>query len=242
MIEAGLWGLVGGSALVLGAAIGLLLPIGQRTLAAIMAFGAGVLIAALAFELADEAFARGGTDALALGMVAGALTFFVGDLVIDRAGGEHRKRAAGQQKEGAAMAIVLGAALDGIPESIVIGVSLLDGASVSVAIVAAVFLSNVPESLSAAVGLRAAGRSARWIMSLWLLVAATAGIAALAGYALLDGAGGNTIGIIQAFAAGAILTMLTDTMFAEAYDDGGPEIGVITVFGFALAYLLSQAG
>lgn len=248
------WGLLASSSLLLGGVLALTLPITKRALGLIMAFGAGVLISAVAYDLVQEAQSKAaGSGRVAYGLFAGAITFFLGDAYVDRAGGGDRKRShgtGGGNSGGSggggggnfALPVVLGIVLDGIPESIVIGVSLLDGASVSVAIVAAVFLSNVPESLSAAVGLRAAGRSARWIMSLWLLVAATAGIAALAGYALLDGAGGNTIGIIQAFAAGAILTMLTDTMIPEAYDDGGPEIGVITVFGFALAYLLSQAG
>jgi ZIP family zinc transporter len=207
-----------------------------------MAFGSGVLISALAFELADEAFVSGGTDALALGMVGGAIAFSGGNLIINRSGGRDRKRADGRQKEGAAMAIVLGAALDGVPESIVVGTSLLEGGGVSMAIVVAVFLSNVPESLSAAVGLRKAGRSARWIIALWAGVALTAGLASMLGYGLLGDASGNTIGLIQAFAAGAILTMLVDTMIPEAYDDGGPEVGVVTVLGFALAYLLSQLG
>jgi ZIP family zinc transporter len=241
MIEAGLWGLLGGGALVLGAGAGLLLRAPQRVIGLIMGFGAGVLISALAFELTEEAFRRGGADAVALGLALGALTFFGGDWWLDRRGGQDRKRSGGQQAGAAATGLVLGALLDGIPESVAIGASLLGGEGVGVAVVAAVFLSNVPESLSAATGLRQAGRSPRWILVLWTAVALVSALAAAIGYATLDGASPNLLGGIQAFAAGAILTMLADTMIPEATDSGGAAVGLVTVLGFALAFLLSNA-
>jgi len=134
---------------------------------------------------------------------------------------------------------VIGSLLDGIPESAAIGISLLEGEGVGIAVVAAVFISNVPESLSAAVGLRAAGRSAAWIMGLWVAVAGASALAALAGFVLLDGAPGDLIGGIQAFAAGAIVVMLADTMIPEAYEDSGRWVGLVTAAGFGLAFLLS---
>ncbi|MCW2999565.1 MAG: putative integral rane protein [Solirubrobacterales bacterium] len=241
MVEAAFWGFVGGVALLLGAAAGLSLPVTKRAIGLIMGFGAGVLISALAFELTQEAFDVGGTDAVALGLAGGALTFFAGDRIIDRRGGRHRKRSSGQQAEGNPQAIVLGAVLDGIPESVAIGVSLLGGKGVGVAVVAAVFLSNVPESLAAATGLRAAGHSTRWIMGVWLVVALVSALAAAVGYAALGGASANVIAIIQAFAAGAILTMLADTMMPEAFAEGGDLVGLVTVLGFAGAFVLSTA-
>jgi ZIP family zinc transporter len=240
MLEAGFWGFVGGFALLIGAVAGLALPASQRTIGLVMAFGAGVLISALAFELTDEAYRRGGVDAVAFGLAGGSIAFFVGDWILDHHGGKHRKRSGGEQAGGSGSAIVLGALMDGIPESVAIGVTLLGGGGVGAAVVAAVFLSNVPESLSAATGLRKAGRSTTYILLLWTAVVAVSALAAVAGYGLLGDASGNTIAAIQAFAAGAILTMLADTMMPEAFEHGGDVVGLVTVLGFSAAFLLSR--
>lgn len=241
MLTAAFWGLVGGISLVLGAIAGLTLPVSRRAVGLIMGFGAGVLISAVAFELTEEAYRVGGTDAVGVGIALGALTFFAGDRVIDGRGGNGRKRSGGQQAGGAAAAIVLGAVLDGIPESVAIGVSLLDGGGVGVAVVVAVFLSNVPESLAAATGLQKAGHSTRWILGLWAVVTLVSAGAAGLGYAALGGAPDNVVAAIQAFAAGAILTMLADTMMPEAFEEGGDLVGLVTVLGFAGAFVLSTA-
>jgi zinc transporter, ZIP family len=157
MWEAAWWGFVGGFALIVGAVIGLVFRSAAKVVGLVMAFGSGVLISALAFELTAEAFDRGGGPSVVGGLAAGAVTFFIGDWMIDHHGGQHRKRSGGQQSAGSPGAIVLGSLLDGIPESVAIGASILGGGSVGVAVVAAVFLSNVPESMSAATGLRKAG-------------------------------------------------------------------------------------
>ncbi len=239
MLQAGFWGLVAGFALLVGAVVGLTVPIGQRTIGLVMGFGAGVLISALAFELTEEAFRLAGFDAVAVGLALGAVAFFLADLAVDRRGGGGRKRSSGEQEGGSAKAIAAGALLDGVPESIAIGISLVGGGTVGLAVVAAVFLSNVPESLSAAVGLRKAGHSVGYVLGLWGGVMLVSGLAAAVGCGLLGGVGEDPIATIQAFAAGAILTMLADTMMPESFEHGGPAAGLVTVLGFALAFLLT---
>lgn len=238
MAEAAFWGAVGASSLLIGAVLGLVFSLPRAAIGLILGFGAGTLISALSFELTEEAFKLGGADAVAIGLGAGALAYFIGDRLISRRGGEHRMSSMGEQSGGAASALLLGAVLDGIPESAVIGITLLEGGSVGVAVLAAVFLSNLPESLSSATGMKR-GHSSRYVLAVWLVVVTISALSAALGYGLLDGASGNTIGLIQAFAGGAVLTMLVDTMVPEAIKRGGKAVGLVTVLGFALAYLLS---
>jgi zinc transporter, ZIP family len=239
MAEAAFWGALGASSLLLGAVIGFVVWIRRPVIGLILAFGAGTLISALAFELTEEAFQLGGADAVAIGLALGALAYSAGDLAIERRGGGNRMSSMGEQRESTASALLLGAVLDGIPESAVIGITLLEGSGVGVAVLAAVFLSNLPESLSASTGMRMAGQSARHVLGVWSIVVLAGAISAALGYSLLDGASGNTIAVIQAFAGGAVLTMLADTMIPEAHRHSGNAVGLVVVLGFALAYLLS---
>lgn len=239
MLEAAGWGLVGGASLVIGAAIGVAIRCPGRVVGLVLAFGAGTLVSALTFELTEDAYALGGADAVALGLALGALTFFAGDALVDMRGGKMRMSHTGEQSEGSARALLLGAVLDGIPESAVIGITLLTGGEVGVAVLAAVFLSNLPEGLSSSSGLRQAGWPAARVLGVWTLVALVCAISAAAGYGLLENASGNTIGLINAFAAGAVLTMLADVMFPEALEHGGRAAGLATALGFAVAFLLT---
>jgi ZIP family zinc transporter len=240
MGEALFWGLFAGSSLLVGAAVTFTVRIGKKALGLVMGFGVGVLISAVAYELVLEAFDVGaGTGGVAAGLFAGAAAFYVGDALIDRVGGHGRKRSDGRQQGGAPLAIVLGIVLDGIPEAMVIGLGLLEGAGVSVAVIAAVFLSNLPESIAATSGLSAAGWARARIVVLWSAVMLVTGIAALAGYALFDGASARTLAFVTAFAGGAILTMLADTMMPEAFENGEREVGLATTLGFALAFALT---
>jgi ZIP family zinc transporter len=206
----------------------------------VLAFGAGVLISAVAYELFLDATETSDRLRIATaGLFAGSLTFYAGDAVIDRMGGEERKSMGGRQAGGVALAIVLGIVLDGIPESFVVGVDLLKGNGVSAAFIAAVFLSNLPEAAAASTGLRESGWEARRIYGLWVVVVLVSATAAALGYGLLGDASQNVIAFVLAFAAGAILTMLADTMMPEAFEQGGRAAGLLTTLGFAVAFGIS---
>jgi ZIP family zinc transporter len=248
-LQAGLWGLLSGSALLIGALAGWFVPMSRRVVAAIMAFGAGVLISALSFELMDEAWRRGGFWPVAAGFFGGAAVYTLCNQLLAAWGARHRKRAdptlralhKDQNKNNGA-ALALGALLDGIPESIVIGVSLLEGAGVGLVAVAAVFLSNIPEGLSSAAGMKSEGKSAPFVFLLWTVIALIAGAAALGGYLLFDGVAPAAVAAVQAVAAGAILAMIVDTMVPEAFEGTQDYAGLIAVTGFLTAFLLSKLG
>lgn len=234
------WGFVGGASLLVGALVGVYADVPRRVIAVVMALGSGVLISSVAFELTDEAYRRGGFAATSLGLALGAVVFFVADQAVNRRGGERRKNA-GDAQGGSATAIAIGALLDRLPpESAAIGIGLIGGGDVGLALVAAVFLSNVPEGLSSASGMQRAGRSTAYVLGLWGAVTSASALAALLGYLFLAGAPPGVIGGLQAFAAGAILTMLASTMMPEAYEEGGPVVGLVTAVGFLLAFILSQ--
>ena len=222
-LEAGLWGLLGGAALVIGALVAWLFRVPDGVVAGVMAFGSGVLISAVAFDLMAEAADTGGLGPTALGFLGGAVVYLAANALLARRGAQHRKRSGGQQpsedeQEGSGAAIAVGALLDGIPESVVLGVGLLAGGSVSLPVLAAVFISNVPEGLSSAAGMKRSGRSARYVFGVWTTIAVLSGLAALLGYLALGDAPPEVIAVITAVAAGAILTMIADTMIPEAFE------------------------
>jgi ZIP family zinc transporter len=240
-LQAGFWGLVAGGALVVGAAIAWFLRVPRAVVASIMAFGAGVLISALAFDLVDEAESSGGLGATVAGFLGGAVVYVAANIVLARHGARHRKRSGDQQpseseQQGSGAAIAIGALLDGIPESVVLGLSLLGGHGVGVPVLVAIFISNLPEGLSSAAGMKRNGRSATYVFGVWVGIAVASGLAGLLGCLLLQGASPVLIAVITAIAAGAILAMLADTMIPEAFERTHLYTGLIATIGFIVSF------
>jgi ZIP family zinc transporter len=233
------WGLLAGSSLVIGAVVALLFHLSSRVIGLIMGFGAGVLISAVAFDLVDEAAEKSlGHGALVAGLFSGCLVFAGGDWLISRYGGGSRKCSTGDQEGGSSLAIVLGTVLDGIPESMVIGLTIFEGGSVGAAYLAAVFLSNLPEAISSTTGLAAGGWPKARIVLMWTAIAVVSGVSSSLGYGLFQESSPETVAFVLTFAAGAILTMLANTMMPEAFKHGGRWVGVVTTLGFAVAFAI----
>ncbi|MFA9412131.1 MAG: ZIP family metal transporter [Deltaproteobacteria bacterium] len=239
MASAFLWGLLAASSLVLGGLLASWVPLGKRTLGIILGFGAGVLLSATAYELVFEAVRLAkGSGFPGLGFLGGAATFFLADQLIDRFsnGQANTDNAAGQST--LVVPLVLGATLDGIPESVVIGLGLVGGGTVSLAMLVAVFMSNLPEAAAGTAGMRSSGWSRTKIFLLWAAIALVCALASAAGYALLGNLSRFWLSSVQAFAGGAILMMLANSMIPEAYEHGGKLAGVFTVLGFAVSVLV----
>jgi len=233
------WGALAASSLVLGALLALGRRWPPRQIGLVLAFGAGALISAVSFELAGEGLSVGGLGVTAIGLGAGALTYFCLDGAIERrfAGGRGAGRPSGEDP---GTALALGAFLDGIPEQLVLGIGLAGGEGVSVGLLVAIFVSNLPEAIGSASEMRAAGTASRSVLALWCAVAAICALASAAGYGLADLTSGDLRAAIDGFAAGALLVMLIDSMIPEATRKSGRAAGLITTLGFAVAMALSS--
>ena len=239
MLSAFLWGGFAAAALLIGYALagrGL----SNRTIGIVMGIGAGALISAIAYELVPQSVA--GTAGIGVAFGLGAIAFFVGDWIIDRHGGADRMDIAGDQTGGSGAAIFVGTLLDNVPESIVLGMSLALGGAINVAFLAAVFVSNLPEGVAGTVNLEAAGRSRRNIFWMWTILVLISAACAALGYTLVQWLPRMQGLYVQAFAAGAMLTMLADAMMPEAFLHGGKTVGMFTVLGYAMSAGLAAMG
>ena len=241
MAEAFFWGMLGSVSLVLGAVVVAVNMPSAPTLGLIMGFGSGVLISAVAFELVEEAASVAkGLGATTIGFFIGMGVFLLGDQAISTMGYRDRKKM-NAVHAASGLAIVLGIVLDGVPESAVLGLTVLESGTVGVAVLAAVFLSNLPESIAATSGLRSSGWSWGSVYGLWTGIVLVSGVAAAVGYQLMSAATPAAFAFVLAFAGGAILSMLATTMMPEAYEYGGRLVGVTTTIGFAAAFAISWA-
>ncbi len=243
-VQAVFWGFLGGLALLLGAAAGYYIKIPQKIIASIMGFGAGVLIAAACFALIEEAFRLGGFDSTLIGFASGVLIFTGADVYLAKSGGKHRKTAdksrVSEEYEESGSAIAIGAILDGIPESVAIGLTIITGGLVSIATVAAVFISNIPEGVSSSVGMKKMGWKKKRIFGLWFIIAVISGIASLAGYSIFSKFPPDVNAATLALASGALLTMIADTMLPEAFSKTHEYTGLIVALGFILSFVLAM--
>lgn len=229
MITALAWGSLAAFSLVLGALLAFAHDWDDRQVGLVLAFGAGALISAVSFELAEEGTAVGGGAAVGVGLALGAVTYYLLDRALDRAAGP----------SDGGIGLALGAFLDGIPEQLVLGIGIAANGSVGVSLLVAIFVSNLPEAIGSARAMNGGGRSRRFVVYLWLAIAAACALASVAGYALASVASNELQAAIDGFAAGALLVMLIDSMIPEAARKGGRVAGLVTTFGFAVATGLS---
>ena len=231
-------GLLAGGALFVGALIAWFVNVPSRVVASVMAFGAGVLISALAFDLVGEAMAESGLWPTVSGFAAGAIVYVGVNVLLDRLNARNKKGSS--EGPGTGTGIAVGALLDGVPESMVLGLSMLGGQGVSIPILTAVIISNLPEGLSSTAELKAAGRKPRFVFALWGGIALAAAISSLLGFTILADAPVELTGFITSLAAGAMLAMISDTMIPDAFRKAHNYTGLLATLGFLTSLVIHQ--
>ena len=236
MLNAFLWGILATSSLILGGLIASRFSLGKRTLGIIMAFGAGTLISAVSYELVFEAVKLAkGSGFPAFGFFAGAITFYCSEKLIEKLGAGNPMKIEVSNQSSLAIPMILAIILDGVPESIVIGLGIFEGGTVSLSMLVAVFISNLPEAIAGTTGMKAGGWTKTKVVLLWCIIAVVCAFATVAGYTLFSGVSQQWLSFIQAFAGGAILIMLANSMMPESYEHGGKLAGIFTVLGFFIS-------
>jgi zinc transporter, ZIP family len=236
MLNAFLIGLLATSSLIVGGIIASRYTLKKRTLGIIMAFGAGTLISAVSYELIFEAVKLAkGTGFPAFGLFAGAFTFYFSDKLIERMGARSHMGIEASHHSSLVIPMLLGIILDGIPESIVIGLGIFEGGKVSLAMLVAVFISNLPEAIAGTTGMKAGGWKNKNIILLWLFIAVICAFSTVAGFTLFSSASETWLAFIQSFAGGAILMVLANSMIPESYEHGGKLTGIFMILGFFIS-------
>jgi ZIP family zinc transporter len=249
LFEPLLWGFIASIPLLIGSIIASIVNLPKQVVAIIMAFGSGVLVAALAFSLIEEAFSLSESIiSVIVGFVLGGLSYTTANYILNRksrGSTRHRKKSHGENagggKDASGLALLVGSVMDNIPENMALGISLVTGGAVNIVLIAAIFLSNFPEGLSSAQGMKSNGRSKKYIVSLWSIAVVIGTISSIIGFTFLSNTAPSTISIAISFAAGAILVMLAESMIPEAHAEGGSSrIGIATMAGFAIAFILGR--
>jgi ZIP family zinc transporter len=222
------FGALSAGSLVIGALVAFARDWSRRQIGVVLAFGAGALMSAVSIELAAEGLRIGGLGWTAAGLAAGSLTYYLLDGAVER-----------RYPDGAGTALALGAFLDGIPEQLVLGISIASGEGVGLGLLMAIFISNLPEATGSASDMRAAGTGRSAILKLWVAVALVCTAASVVGWAIASSASDELRAAIDGFAAGALLVMLIDSMIPDARRDTGRAAGLVTTLGFAVAFALS---
>lgn len=239
-LNAGLWGGLAALSLLAGAILSVKLRLSEKVIGAVMGFGGGALLSSIAYELVPESSIKGTGRWMAFSFLLGALVFFFADRIVDGQGGEQRKAIApGEAAGGSGTAIFLGTLLDGIPESLILGIGLATGGAISLAFLIAVFVSNLPEGIAGTRSLLAAGRTTTHVYGMWSSLVAISALASAGGFALVKAMPTADGRYASAFAAGAVLTMLSDVMMPEALEHGGKMVGILATLGYLTAAIMS---
>jgi ZIP family zinc transporter len=246
MGEAIIFGLIASSALIIGGVVGSYVTPPKRVTGVLLAFASGALFSALAFELFSDAFEFGGAWRAGLGLLAGGATFVVVNTWLDAKVADSPKEDQREKVRDAAapsgavgFALLAAVTLDGVPENLALGVSLA-GDAASLSLLVAIFFSNLPESLVGAVAMRESGQSARFAITIWAVCGVVLAIAVVVGRAVLSGASEHTLAVCLAFAGGAVLASLADTLMPEAFEHGKPWNSFATGLGFFVSFMLAE--
>ena len=252
MWESLIWGFVASIPLIIGSVVALFVSLPKSIIAAIMAFGSGVLVAALSFSLMEEAFNLSQSiPSVAIGFILGGISYSAANRILDKKSKDDssvraRKRSHGENSGGgkstSGLSLLVGSIMDNIPENMALGISLVTGGAVNVVLIAAIFISNFPEGLASTHGMKANGRSKKYILFLWSIAVVIGTISTAIGFAVLSKTSPAIISVAISFAAGAILVMLAESMIPEAFEEGGSKIGLAAMAGFVIAFILGRIG
>jgi zinc transporter, ZIP family len=248
ILDSLIWGFIASFPLIAGAILASFVNLKKPIIASIMAFGAGVLVAALTFSLIEEAYNLvNDLVPVVLGFALGGLSYsIVNHLLNKKSGTKNRKRSHGENagggKDASGLALMVGSLMDNIPENMALGISLVAGGTVNIVLIAAIFISNFPEGLASSQGMKSNGKSTKRILLLWAIVVAIGTISSAIGFSILANVSKDIVSIALSYASGAILVMLAESMIPEAFEEGGSKIGLATMAGFALAFILGRMG